>query len=159
MSGLSRKWVFAPFLMVLSKETVDLVLVHHCGLLFDLFEGFLLIIPQTRPLGFLLGAMFHTMNSQMFHIGMFAYTMLATMFLYCSFDWPKKLLSYLSLPTSVPQPSNHCIYPAEGNEKPKQSSKKPTRVTLKHIASLFILFVYIAIQLFLPYSHFVTKVG
>lgn len=167
MTGLSRKWVFAPFRLFLSEKTVDLVMVHHCGLAFDLLEGFLLVIPQTRPMGILLGVVFHAMNSQMFNIGMFSYTMLATLLLFCAQDWPRKVLSCMpSCMTCVlplldaPQSSDHCVYPqAKEEKKTKKPAMKPTHPTLGHKTSLLLVFVYIATQLFLPYSHFLTQVG
>ena len=163
MTGLSNKWVFSPFRLLLSKEAVDLVLVHYCGFLFDLFEGFLLIIPQTRTFGVILGLSFHFMNSQMFEIGMFPYTMMATMVLFFAFDWPKKLLSHMPRPVKAvlpsmdeAQPSEQCIYPPEGGKSKKSAPVK--NLTPGHVKRLFIFSLYVAVQLFLPYSHFLTQV-
>ena len=173
MTGLSRQWVFDPFRSFLSDETIDLVLVHIGGLMFDLSEGFLLIFDKTRPIGIFFGAMFHGMNSQMFHIGMFPYAMMATLPLFCAYDWPKKVFSYMPgfiskiLPSQAePQSSAHCVYPEstkapdsvqEQNGKTK-TSKKCQTPTVKHMAMVCIMLVYISIQLFLPFSHFITKV-
>ena len=173
MSGLSREWVFDPFRVFLDDKTIDLFLVHIGGLFFDLSEGFLLIFDKTRPIGILFGAMFHGMNSQMFHIGMFSYTMLATLLLFCAYNWPKKLLSRMPnfinkiLPSQdEPQASVHCVYPesvkvtSNGSDQNGKTipSKKCRTPTAKHKAVVFIALVYIGSQLFLPYSHFVTKV-
>ena len=172
MTGLSREWVFDPFRIFLDDQTIDLFLVHIGGLVFDLSEGFLLIFDKTRPIGIFFGAMFHGMNSQMFHIGMFPYTMLATLPLFCAYNWPKKLFSCLpnfmakTLPSQdEPQTSAHCVYPGspEGNDEQEQSDKKKTlkrcrSPAAKHKALVLIVLVYMGSQLFLPYSHFVTKV-
>lgn len=173
MTGLSRQWVFDPFRVILDDETIDLFLVHIGGLLFDLSEGFLLIFDKTRPIGIFFGAMFHGMNSQMFHIGMFPYAMLATLPLFCAYNWPKKLFSLLptfmnkiSPSREEPQVSTHCVYQesvtgtSNGKDQSDQTNtaKKCKMPTVKHKALVFITLVYMATQLFLPYSHFVTKV-
>lgn len=172
MSGLSRQWVFDPFRLFLDDEAIDLFLVHIGGLCFDLFEGFLLIFDKTRPIGIFFGAMFHGMNSQMFHIGMFPYAMLATLPLFCAYNWPKKLFACMPnfivkiLPSQEePQANVHCVYPDSDKilkndqdlKKPKTSKKYQTP-TASHMASVFLVLVYIGCQLFLPYSHFITKV-
>lgn len=172
MSGLSRQWVFDPFRIFLDNQTIDVLMVHICGLIFDLTEGFLLLFEKTRPVGIFFGAMFHGMNSQMFHIGMFPYAMLATLPLFCAYNWPKKLFSYLPnfmaqiLPSQdAPQISPHCVYPgsAEGKDEQEQSDKKkPSKryqmPSVKHKTLVFIVLAYIGWQLFLPYSHFISKV-
>ena len=173
MSGLSRQWVFDPFRLFLDDETIDLFLVHIGGLCFDLSEGFLLIFDKTRPIGIFFGAMFHGMNSQMFHIGMFPYAMLATLPLFCAYNWPKKLFACMPnfiskiLPSQEePQASVHCVYPDsvmalksdQGHSGKPKTLKKCQTPTASHMASLFIVFVYIGCQLILPYSHFITKV-
>lgn len=173
MSGLSRQWVFDPFRPFLDDEKIDLFLVHIGGLCFDLLEGFLLIFDKTRPIGIFFGAMFHGMNSQMFHIGMFPYAMLATLPLFCAYNWPKKLFACMPnciskmLPSQEePQASIHCVYPESVNDQKKdQDHSKKTKTsnkcqtpTASHKASVFIVLVYIGCQLFLPYSHFITKV-
>lgn len=168
MTGLSRQWVFDPFRIFLDDQTIDLFLVHIGGLVFDLSEGFLLVFDKTRPIGILFGAMFHGMNSQMFHIGMFPYTMLATMPLFCAYNWPKKMMSHLPnvlakiLPSKdVPQTNPHCVYISSDKNDEKQQDRKGAAIQMpsaKHKALLCTVLVYMGIQIFLPYSHFVTKV-
>ena len=168
MIGLAHKWVFDPFRLLLDDSSIDLFIVHIGGLLFDLSEGFLLVFDKTRPLGIFLGAMFHGMNSQMFHIGMFPYTMIATLPLFCSTDWPKKLFSSLpnirGLPTTEkPQISPHCIYPELANidekrDKRRNGTERSHQPSLQHKALVLTVVLYISTQMFLPYSHFITKV-
>ena len=171
MTGLSQEWVFDPFRLFLSDETIDLFLVHIGGFAFDLSEGFLLAFDKTRPIGIFFGAMFHGMNSQMFEIGMFPYAMMATLPLFCAYNWPKKVLS--CLPTFMarilpslddPQTSTHCVYPVSTVSEDKQqldrekTAEKNQTPGTKHKALVLIVLTYIGIQLFLPYSHFITKV-
>ena len=171
MTGLSREWVFDPFRLFLSDEKIDLFLVHIGGLAFDLSEGFLLAFDKTRPIGIFFGAMFHGMNSQIFEIGMFPYAMMATMPLFCAYNWPKKVLSCLPnfmariLPSlDDPQTSTHCVYPVSTVSEDKQqldrekTAEKNQTPGTKHKALVLIVLTYIGIQLFLPYSHFITKV-
>lgn len=154
MTGLSRKWVFDPLRSLgLSNHFIDHFVVHICGLVFDLTEGFLLFFDKTRPLGFLFGSFFHLMNSQMFSIGMFPWTMLATMPIFCYPDWPKKIINTLpswfqsALPTSKQAKKNIVCSNAEKGKFP-----------FFHLGTLSVAGLYVLGQLMLPYSHSVTKV-
>ncbi|XP_022359868.1 vitamin K-dependent gamma-carboxylase isoform X1 [Enhydra lutris kenyoni] len=157
MEYLSRHWLFSPFKLVLSEEMTSLLVVHWCGLLLDLSAGFLLFFDASRSIGLLFVSYFHCMNSQLFSIGMFPYVMLASSPLFCSPEWPRKLVSRFPerlqelLPLkATPQPSVSCMYKrsrAKGGQKPG----------LRHwLGAAFTLF-YLLEQLFLPYSHFLTQ--
>lgn len=178
MTGLSRQWVFDPFRPFLSDENIDFYLVHLSGLCYDMFVGFFLLFDKTRLVGILFSLAFHGMNSQMFHIGMFPYTMMASLPIFCSERWPKNLLSrlpaklsILTPPLSDANPSSHCIYPSqepEKNDKDDKVKKDGNQETLKsgknqvrfyHKTMLMIFSFYVAVQCFLPYSHFLTKVS
>ena len=89
-----------------------------------------------------LGA-FHFMNSQMFSIGMFPYACLATMFIFCRPDSPRKvpLVRKLILPP-----------PEESSEKSSKESSQPPPPSGRY----YFFLLYCSIQLFLPYSHFIT---
>ncbi|XP_064603539.1 vitamin K-dependent gamma-carboxylase-like [Liolophura sinensis] len=170
MQKLSLHWVFFPFKLFLSTDQIDLYIVHLGGLFLDLTIGYLLFFDVTRPYAFFFGGSFHLMNSQIFSIGMFPWTMLATMPLFCYVDWPRALFrkfpSKLScvLPLDdPPQPSRHCVYSKE-QVKPEESSRAvraSTQLRDKpgpyHKAAAIGTVLYLAVQLFMPYSHFVTK--
>ena len=155
MTGLSRQWVFDPLRYLgLSNDVIDHFFVHICGLTFDLIEGFLLLFDRTRPFGFLFGGMFHLMNSQMFSIGMFPWTMLATMPIFCHVAWPKKLISHAPgifkslLPTIKKCKDNIvCSNVAKG------------KLPRMQWFSISVASFYVALQLTLPYSHSITKVS
>ena len=51
MTGLSREFVFDPFRTFLTNEQIDFYMVHCCGLMFDLLQGFMLYFDTTRPIG------------------------------------------------------------------------------------------------------------
>jgi vitamin K-dependent gamma-carboxylase len=159
----------------MTVEQITLILVHICGLLFDLFIGFVLFFDRTRPIGIFFSASFHLMNSQLFSIGMFPYTMLATIPIFFHNDWPRKFLSryapkwlYKEKPL---QYSSSCLYSKEEikPEEPINQTLKsntanatsvknaPVKSTFRHkFFTIFALF-YLTEQAFLPYSHFVTK--
>ncbi|XP_042788808.1 vitamin K-dependent gamma-carboxylase isoform X4 [Panthera leo] len=157
MEYLSRHWLFSPFKLVLSEEMTSLLVVHWCGLLLDLSAGFLLFFDASRSIGLLFVSYFHCMNSQLFSIGMFPYVMLASSPLFCSPEWPRKLVSHFPerlqelLPLkAAPQPSVSCVYKrsrAKGGQKPG----------LRHQLGAAFTLLYLLEQLFLPYSHFLTQ--
>nr|XP_055183102.1 vitamin K-dependent gamma-carboxylase isoform X3 [Nyctereutes procyonoides] len=157
MEYLSRHWLFSPFKLVLSEEMTSLLVVHWCGLLLDLSAGFLLFFDASRSIGLLFVSYFHCMNSQLFSIGMFPYVMLASSPLFCSPEWPRKLVSRFPerlqelLPLrAAPQPSMSCVYKrsrAKGGQKPG----------LRHRLGAAFTLLYLLEQLFLPYSHFLTQ--
>ncbi|KAB1256706.1 Vitamin K-dependent gamma-carboxylase [Camelus dromedarius] len=157
MESLSRHWLFSPFKLVLSEEMTSLLVVHWCGLLLDLSAGFLLFFDASRSVGLLFVSYFHCMNSQLFSIGMFPYVMLASSPLFCSPEWPRKLVAHCPkrlqglLPLrAAPQPSASCVYKrgrAKGGQKPG----------LRHRLGAAFTLLYLLEQLFLPYSHFLTQ--
>ncbi|KAG8440963.1 hypothetical protein GDO86_006630 [Hymenochirus boettgeri] len=156
MGTLSRHWLFDPFKLFLSEETTNIVIVHWGGLILDLTAGYLLFFDLTRPLALFFVSYFHCMNSQLFSIGMFSYTMLATSPLFCYPDWPRRLIAKLPsclqcvLPhVQPPQESTACVYPARKGK----ASQPGLRQTLG--AAFTVL--YIMEQFFLPYSHFITQ--
>lgn len=171
MEYLSIHWIFDPFRLLLTDDQIDYFIVHLGGLFLDLSAGFLLFFNATRPLGTFFTSSFHIMNSQLFSIGMFPYAMVASTTVFYSASWPKSFCSVLpsclknrNSSTSrdcTPQPSDHCVYPTnrDNTKKPDVSSKRGKNNAISwrhHIATAGFLF-YVSVQLFLPYSHFITK--
>ncbi|KAL5019128.1 hypothetical protein ScPMuIL_004850 [Solemya velum] len=174
MQALSRNFVFQPFTLFLTNDQIDLFIVHGGGLVIDLFVGFVLFFDKTRPMGILMAASFHLMNSTMFQIGMFPWVMLATLPLFCYPGWPRPLFRRLPkcLGPILPldgesQTSLHCLYP-KSQVKPEEVNEKPMatamgRVTPQvkpscyHVTSTLLTLIYICLQCFLPYSHGITK--
>lgn len=159
---------------MLSDDQISWIVVHLGGLFIDLFSGFFLFFDSTRLFGTLIVSSFHIMNAQLFSIGMFPYTMLVTTGIFYSNDWPKRLVrKLLKLETDSNGCSNlspHCIYEKMDKEndenKKKTSNKEKKVVTLKQRQASFyhkffaiFTLIYIGEQLFLPYSHFITKVN
>uniref|UniRef100_A0A8C3A5R9 Vitamin K-dependent gamma-carboxylase n=1 Tax=Cyclopterus lumpus TaxID=8103 RepID=A0A8C3A5R9_CYCLU len=157
MSYLAHHWLFDPFKVILPVELVNLLVVHGGGLILDLTAGYLLFFDATRPYAFFFVSYFHCMNSQLFSIGMFSYTMMASSPLFCYTDWPRRffarfpafLRAVLPLTSPDPQPSTSCVY--------NEIQSTTPRLKLKHKLAAIFTILYITEQLFLPYSHFITQ--
>ncbi|KAM8872306.1 vitamin K-dependent gamma-carboxylase [Synchiropus picturatus] len=167
MSYLAHHWLFDPFKVILPVELVSLLVVHGGGLMLDLSAGYLLFFDVTRPYAIFFVSYFHCMNSQLFSIGMFPYAMLATTPLFCYSDWPRRffagfpvlLKSVLPLTSSDIQPSTSCVYPEthSAGRQNTTTAPKTSKMRWKHKLAAIFTIVYIAEQLFLPYSHFITQ--
>ncbi|XP_077099130.1 vitamin K-dependent gamma-carboxylase isoform X2 [Siphateles boraxobius] len=169
MKYLAHHWLFDPFKMILPVELVSLMVVHGGGLVLDLTAGYLLFFDATRPVAIFFVSYFHCMNSQLFSIGMFAYTMLATSPLFCYPDWPRRffgrfpefLWPVLPFISPAPSASSSCVYPNPPSVPREQdethSGPRPTTPSFKHKFRAFFTILYITEQLFLPYSHFITQ--
>ncbi|XP_055604178.1 vitamin K-dependent gamma-carboxylase [Uranotaenia lowii] len=142
MTNLSYHWVFTPFRFTLGPQLTDLLIVHWFGCIFDTSVVFFLVYAPTRKLATLFACAFHLMNARLFRIGMFPWTCLTQLPLYYSFSWPRLLLKKFAIEASAPCDTNVTDY------------EKPTRKR-KGLMSLMLL--YCGFQLFLPYSHFITK--
>ncbi|CAF0789380.1 unnamed protein product [Didymodactylos carnosus] len=180
MDTLGKHWIFLPFRSFMTIEQITLILVHICGLILDLFIGFILFFDRSRPIGILFCSSFHLMNSQLFSIGMFPYTMLATIPIFFHNDWPRKFIrnkfpkfiSLLFVKNDTPQYSEACLYSKDDIKVEDQTNTrlKPsiitrsmkyahTKATFRHKFFTIISILYLMEQSFLPYSHFITKVS
>lgn len=169
MSYLAHHWLFDPFKTILPVEVVSLLVVHAGGLMLDLSAGYLLFFDATRPYAFFFVSYFHCMNSQLFSIGMFSYTMLATSPLFCYTNWPRRFFSHFPsflgsvLPFTSPEPqtSTSCVYPeSQSTSSERQETPAAARVSklrFKHKLGAFFTVLYITEQFFMPYSHFITQ--
>ncbi|CAH1236547.1 unnamed protein product [Diabrotica balteata] len=154
MANLGEHWVFTPFSLVLHPEQIAYFIVHWFGFLLDLTIGFWMLIDVTRPVAFLFCASFHLMNSRLFGIGMFPYVCLATMPLFCEETWPKKIMSLFTNKNLDSSPSNNCLYQLKGKKGPSEYN---TTITWQHKLVVSLVLFHCGLQVFLPYSHFITK--
>ncbi|KAK2580809.1 hypothetical protein KPH14_011543 [Odynerus spinipes] len=179
MTNLSRHWVFDPFKIFLTTEETDFFIVHWFGFIFDLTVGFWMLFDKTRLPAMIFCTAFHLMNSRLFSIGMFPYVCLATMPLFCNADWPRALCTSIKrqrdllLSKCVQTIKNYLRNPVDNQENedeyddsssnaksvddPKLKDIKPQKVTKKQKFVVSMLLIHIALQFFLPYSHFITK--
>ncbi|TDG52904.1 hypothetical protein AWZ03_000447 [Drosophila navojoa] len=143
MTSLSQHWVFAPFRQVLDGELIDLLIIHWFTAFFDLSIAFFMTCEKTRLLVTPFMISFHLMNSRLFVIGMFPWVCLAEVPLFYSFDWPRRL----------------CRSSKPGSSTVEEPIKKPSESSPSFWAQLrsCLILSYCALQLFLPYSHFITK--
>ncbi|KAM7355077.1 gamma-glutamyl carboxylase isoform 2-T2 [Cochliomyia hominivorax] len=186
MSSLSRHWILSPFRWVLSEEMADLLIVHWFTAVFDFLIAFLMTCSKTRVLATPFMISFHLMNSRLFVIGMFPWVCLAQVPMFYGCDWPKRVslnninILYrtafkqtttkdekksekdkLKIPTTK-EDNDLSIRSKDTNPLIYCSGcKKLINVTLdiswcEKIRTAFIL-LYCGLQLFLPYSHFITK--
>ncbi|GAB6018826.1 hypothetical protein CHUAL_000487 [Chamberlinius hualienensis] len=160
---LAQHWIFTPFKFVLNEAFIDHVIVHIMGFLLDLTICFFLYFDYTRPF-----AIF---------FGMFPYAMLATITIFCYPDWGRRPIESIKefvktrlyyKNKNVGQPNysanlllapstrglkrhHHCLYPDA-----KKSNKKFHVGKSYHVICILLL-SHVAIQGFLPFSHFITK--
>ncbi|BFF97259.1 vitamin K-dependent gamma-carboxylase [Drosophila madeirensis] len=139
MSSLSQHWVFAPFRQMLDPELIDLLIVHWFTAFFDVSIAFFMTIEKTRLLVTPFMLSFHLMNTRLFVIGMFPWVCLAEVPLFYGFDWPRRIRGRAK--------TSPVVGPAPTPSKPSLLARLRTCLILG----------YCVLQLFLPYSHFITK--
>jgi hypothetical protein len=152
-SGLSRFSNFRKLAkLFISKELVqDFLGIFFSvgGLLFDLFIGFVLVIPKLRPIGFILTAFFHLSNHFLFKIGTFPWVMMGTIFIFLDpetisnfvINVQTKLKSYWQRNPTETKTPRHTGTTAS-TTSPRMS--KPVKC---------FLLVYVAMQLLVPFRH------
>ncbi|XP_075163676.1 gamma-glutamyl carboxylase [Haematobia irritans] len=185
MSSLSKHWVLSPFRWFLSDHLVDLLIVHWFTAVFDFCIAFLMTCRKTRLLATPFMILFHLMNSRLFIIGMFPWVCLAQVPMFFNFDWPRKLctsnlilcykqitkkeicvdkklgnlekedekcrIEKLKEPEEIINPLQYC----KGCQK--QLNINQTKCSKIECLRSFVVLFYCCLQLFLPYSHFITK--
>lgn len=157
--------------MVIGPHLTDLLIVHWFACIFDLTIAFFLIYEPLRVWATPFCVSFHLMNSRLFRIGMFPWTCLAELPLFYEVDWPRKVIGRVRkfmgrtpkevvkekevVKNSVPEkieeedPIDLCV--------PCKVKQKQRKIYRKQRKTVLAIFAYIALQLFLPFSHFITK--
>lgn len=90
--------------------------------------------------------------------GMFPYVCLATMPLFCAETWPRRIQSLFTRSNTDPSPSPNCIYSNNKMDLHKGQTLEKN-VKWKHRLVAALLICHCGLQMFLPYSHFITKVS
>ncbi|XP_050538854.1 vitamin K-dependent gamma-carboxylase [Daktulosphaira vitifoliae] len=139
MMSLGYHTVFRPFRYFFPAKFVDHWIVHVSGFLIDLLSGFGLIFQSTRKITLIVLIAFHSMNSMMFSIGMFPYMCTAMLPVFCNTDWLSQKLSSLV------------------NYKPYNKPTPQLPSPLKQNLIVAGICIYTTLQMFLPYSHFITQ--
>lgn len=90
---------------------------------------------------------------------MFPYVCIATMPLFCEENWPKKLIHFATrIPPEKTLPSACCIY-QDDRANISKTRNSIGKIKPKHKFVVALLIGYCSLQMFLPYSHFITKVS
>ncbi|XP_052859939.1 vitamin K-dependent gamma-carboxylase [Anopheles cruzii] len=152
MTNLSYHWVFVPFRAVLGAQLTDLLIVHWFGCLFDTTVVFFLIYAPTRRVATAFASAFHLMNSRLFHIGMFPWVCLTQLPLYYSVSWPRRILSREPRPAPVTAKETE----AKPQNDTRGSCGRPNHHRRRKRWKMAIMLAYCSLQLFLPYSHFLS---
>ncbi|XP_067612623.1 vitamin K-dependent gamma-carboxylase [Eurosta solidaginis] len=171
MSSLSQHWIFTPFRSLLSTDLTDLLIVHWFTAIFDFSIAFFMTWEATRLLVTPFMLSFHLINSRLFVIGMFPWVCLAEVPLFFGFSWPRRLSlkRVLKSCSSANKTAEHTRI-ASLNKASSQVCRKvdPCLVNRDTNCGNFktylgsklqtaLILLYCALQLFLPYSHFITQ--
>ncbi|XP_062549969.1 vitamin K-dependent gamma-carboxylase [Armigeres subalbatus] len=149
MTNLSYHWVFLPFRSLMGPKLTDLLIIHWFGCIFDTSVVFFLVYAPTRKIATLFACAFHLMNSRLFHIGMFPWVCLTQLPLYYSVSWPRLVWKKLSF-------KNDTNYKRNASKK-SEKYLNPVASPRSKKLTMSTMLIYCALQLFLPYSHFITK--
>jgi len=88
-----RSWLLEragnPLVALVVRSRLELLVFSYGGLLFDLLVVPALLWRRTRPFAFAAAVIFHTLNSQLFQIGIFPWMMLAATTLFFDPRWPR----------------------------------------------------------------------
>ncbi|XP_058065324.1 vitamin K-dependent gamma-carboxylase [Anopheles bellator] len=154
MTNLSYHWVFVPFRAVLGAQLTDLLIIHWFGCLFDTTVVFFLIYAPTRRVATVFASAFHLMNSRLFHIGMFPWVCLTQLPLYYSASWPRRILSREPLLAPVSARETEATQDTWGSSR--ESCEQQNHRRRRKRWKMAIMLAYCSLQLFLPYSHFLS---
>ena len=102
-----RSWLVdragdSPILDLIIRNQLELLFFSYGGLLFDLLVVPALLWRRTRPFAFVGAVLFHTINSQLFSIGIFPWMMVAATTLFFEPDWVRGLLVRWRLGSAAP---------------------------------------------------------
>ncbi|ODM95905.1 Vitamin K-dependent gamma-carboxylase [Orchesella cincta] len=152
MKNLSKHSVFSPLKLVTDAETIEFYMVHMGGLVYDLTVGFMLNFDFSKKAAYLLSLMFHGLNSQIFHIGMFPYVCLASLVLFCKpGEFPCSLFK-----TNLEQTSSKSSRLTKRTKVSRNESSSPCKSSSSRATTGLLLF-YMLLQLVLPFSHSITQ--
>ncbi|KAL5293204.1 GGCX family protein [Megaselia abdita] len=136
MTNLGHHWIFSPFRIFFSVQLTELLFIHWFAAIFDTSIAFFMIWETSRKYVLPIMMSFHLMNSRLFEIGMFPWVCLAQVQLFYPNNWMKS-------------------FKKRSQEKETTLCDRP--VTFKEKIRTILIISYCGLQLFLPYSHFITK--
>ncbi len=136
-----QDWLPRPFPVLSQFMTHEQIayFFSYGGFLLDLLIVPFLLWKRTRLVAYIACLFFHLANSQLFHIGIFPWFMIAATMLFFSPDWPRQLLKWLPW-KAARQTSPPSAIPL--NKTPHLS-----------LLSSALLFLYISFQILFPLRH------
>ncbi|CRK95801.1 CLUMA_CG009257, isoform A [Clunio marinus] len=152
MTNLDVHWLFTPFRMIIGSDLTNLLVIHWFAAVFDTTISFFLICKHTRPIAVIFATAFHLMNSHLFNIGMFPWVCLVELPLFYEHNWPRTFFRKLKSSSSFSKRKASMERMSCVNDK-----NVTTKRTLKKRFTTFLILIYGCLQLFLPFSHFITK--
>ncbi len=132
-SWLARQGDF-PVLGGFLVQPAAAALMSWGGMFYDLFVGFLLLLPRWRLLAYVAVVVFHTLTYFLFHIGIFPLAMMALGLVF--FDLSKKFILILS---------KLKLFATFAAEKQQESAPQPLSAWMK-----LTMVIYIVLQIALP---------
>lgn len=153
---------------LIGSQLTDLLIVHWFGCLFDVTIVFWLIYQKTRPIATIFAISFHFMNSRLFSIGMFPWVCIVELPLFYNNNWPRNLLKRNNNNKINIEKDEHIPNSYDENkfndgkfcavqETTKNENSNINKITKRRKTTVYLILFYCFIQLFLPYSHFITK--
>ena len=120
-----------------------ILFMSYSGLLLDLLVVPLLLFKRTRIPGYLFILLFHLLNTQMFHIGIFPWFMIAATTIYFTPSWPRTITNWIF---SGAKPWKF-IAPTKAQFGSLGAYTKPQKWTLGLLA------FWVALHCLLPFRH------
>ncbi len=136
-----REWLPKPFPVLSQFMTHEHIayFFSYGGLFLDLLIVPLLLWKRSRLLAFIAALFFHLANSQIFHIGIFPWFMIAATLLFFPPDWPRQILKRLPWKTA-----------RQGSSPPLAQLNGSPRLPL---LTSGLLLLYASFQILFPLRH------
>ncbi|XP_073952043.1 gamma-glutamyl carboxylase isoform X2 [Choristoneura fumiferana] len=144
--NLSAHWVFTPFTLFLTVEQTDYLIVHWFIYLFDLTVAFWMMWSRSRHMAMVFCALFHLMNSRLFTIDGAA----------------PECVSLKNCDNDVKNSKerktiNGANLTLQKDELNSEHQSNHVEVGQREKITTILIIMYMIMQVFLPFSHFITK--
>lgn len=117
-------------------------LFSYGGIVLDIIIGPLLLFRKTFIIGFLLSAIFHSLNKMLFNIGIFPYVMMGTTVLFIPYDWISRFYCFIFRKKYV------------SNSGASLKTVKPKKLTVKQVIILTVVIIFLIWWVLFPLRSF-----
>jgi len=153
-----RRWLAGdtdfPVIGPLLTNEWMVYLFSYGGLLFDLLIVPFLLWRRTRLVAFAFALVFHLMNAQLFHIGIFPWFAIAATTLFFPPSWPRRFVGFLRGLRRGPRRSASERNHEKQETREPDTPAAPTRLRARQWVVVSLLGVFLAVQLLVPLRHF-----